>query len=248
MSLFPIRVIEINRSRRPVNSADGAFYVLGDDMLDYVAKASLPDNPHLPAAEFLSYRIAQACNLPVPHCVWLEMPDGSFVFGSRIESAAAALSELKDRVDAVQKIILSLRDVLERLLMLDLWLCNPDRHIGNLLIRTSQVTHRMQAIAIDYSRAMWRSGFPSAPCSDFMTDAHNTGLLMKAFKQLGLFTDNTQTAILSTALAAITDADMAEWVRDIPESLRTAEVQALPQWWNTEARQQRIGELLRIRP
>ena len=236
--LFPVNVKSLVPNT--TGSVDLRHFAIGDDGHTYAAKESIPGNPTLPAAEYLSYCLCASCQIAVPVTAKLVMPDGSVALGSRFEGGVDACSILQpaDQIAALS----ACAAPLTALLTLDVFLANDDRHGGNFMHRKAPITNQWTMVAIDFSRALWAGGFPTqAPAATAASG--NTATTIAVMKQFG-FWDKARSHQTILALGAVTPSAYASWVGSLPSAWQTPAVVASPAWWATQARTQRMQETL----
>lgn len=241
MSLIPVGV-EFIHATGPYNSADQPLFIAGSDGLDYVAKRPTPNNPCLAATEAIAYALCGWLGVAVPAAAWLEFPDGSAAFGSRWEAGTSQFTQMG--IEARQEAIMACREQIARFCLLDAFLANPDRHVDNLLFRRSPLDGRWTVINMDFSRALWRGGFPRTTPVEILRNGHTaaTAGLMRA---LGVF-DTTMTGALVAGIQAIAPERIAAAVAEIPAPARRDEALTLPAWWASQARIDRATALLGV--
>lgn len=241
MSLIPVGV-QFVHSITPYNSADAPLFVAGTDGLDYVAKLPSPENPCLAASEAISYYLCQRLGMAVPATAWIEFDDGRWAFGSRWECGTQQFTTLdaESRVNA----IISCAGQIMRFCLLDAFLGNPDRHADNLLFRRSPLDGRWTVINMDFSRALWRGGFPECSTSSIFTTG-NTSSMVQLVRSFGGF-DAKISAVMVAGLQAITPEQMADFVNQIPASALCKQAASFPEWWSSSHRQVRAQTLLEL--
>lgn len=143
-------------------SADSPGVGLANDGRQYVLKVATPGNPLLPATEAFCSGLATACQLPVAQGAWLQFPDGTECYGSRLEGGI-----IKSFADAgifkrTPLVMNAIKRRWERCdnkqsasghYALDLFLFNFDRHLKNFIFQ--EMGTRAEVVGIDYSRAWW---------------------------------------------------------------------------------------------
>lgn len=221
-------------------SVDLRYFAVGDDGHEYAVKEALPGNLELPAAEYLGYCFSANCQVAVPATALLEMPDGSFALGSRFEGGVNPLHVLApvERMIALQQCA----PMLSALLTLDAFLANDDRHLGNFLLRKGALQGNYSMVAIDFSRALWISGFPTtAPA--VTVAAGNTADTIRFIKQLNLW-DNARSASAAASIDAVQAAAFKSWVSGMPGGWVTPSVNASVTWWSTPDKGQRVQDTM----
>lgn len=239
--LIPVKVTTVVPS--PFLSADLKEIAIGDDSHDYAIKPPLPHYPEHAATEALCYKLATACGLALPQPARLIMSNGDEAFGSRFEGGVSDYNAIaiQDRI----AVLVECGPWLSALCALDVFLANPDRHPGNGLFRKSTVTNRWTFIAMDFSRALWFGGFPNTTCANLMLSGNNTAAMINALKQINAW-DSSRAKSVATSLLSVDYGDIVSWVNGMPAKWVTPNVAALPNWWQSNARNDRINELLTL--
>lgn len=192
-----------------------------------------------PAAEALGYHLAGACGLAVPVGAILKRGGAPWGFGSRLEGGVTQYTRMsaQDREDAMRQCA----PWLSALCALDVFLANDDRHADNALYRKSPLDGRWTFLAMDFSRALWRGGFPARACSDLIASGHTATLI--AFLRFYNLWDARRAGTVAMSLLSIQPERIRAWIDAIPPEWRTHNTDALPAWWGSEARTARINEL-----
>lgn len=241
MTPWGLQQVKIN-TLVPANlgTADLTHIGVGDDSQDYAVKAVSAAYPELPAAEAICYQLALRAGIAVPSCALLTLPDGSHAFGSRFEGGVSQLSQLtiNERLEVMQQCA----PWISALCALDLFLANSDRHFDNALFRRSRLDNRWTLIAMDFSRALWLSGFPTTTCA---TIAHsgNTALTVFTLRSAGCW-DKARAQTVAVALGTVDDATIAAWITELPSTWISPRVEQLTTWWASPSRTARVAELL----
>lgn len=239
MSLIPVGV-RFTHTMKPYNSADAPLFVAGDDGQDYVAKRPSPGNPCLAVSEAIAYWLSARLGLAVPSSAWLKFEDGSVAFGSRWEIGVTQFGNMS--ADQRQQAFTSCREQIARFCLLDAFLANPDRHADNLLFRTSPLDGRWTVISMDFSRALWRGGFPRTTPGDVVR-VGNTAGMVTMLKTLGAFNATINGALVA-GLQSITAEQIGQLLSDMPPNAICDEARRLPDWWATQTRLDRAAALL----
>lgn len=236
--LFSVRVQTLIPNT--TGSADLRFFAIGEDGHEYAVKEVLPGNLELPAAEYLGYCLSASCQVAVPTTVRLEMPDGSMALGSRFEGGVSTYNILApgDKLTALTQCA----PTLSALLTLDAFLANDDRHVGNFLLRKGALQGSYSLIAIDFSRALWKSGFPATTPSATVASG-NTATTILFLKTLNLW-DNAGATRAATAITAVPSTMYDAWVNGMPTGWVTPSVTASVTWWATTDKEQRVQDTL----
>lgn len=211
--------------------------VMTADGMDFAVK-SVADHPMLPASEFLGYRLAQSCQLAVPHAQTLEMPGGEMVFGSRIEAGARSPATPQERMTAVA----ACAESMSATLALDLFLANDDRHLGNFLIRENR-NGQPCAMVIDFSRALFVNGFPD---DQFPQSETNTTTTIAILRSLAMWRMPAAIATIQQ-LQAIGPEHIDHWLREMPPAwLPIAKRTRLLAWWGSPDYHARLTAVLAL--
>ncbi|MCC6196864.1 MAG: hypothetical protein IT518_20620 [Burkholderiales bacterium] len=208
---------------------------------DWAAK-TLTDHPLLPISEYLGYRLGEAAQLGVPYWHVLLMPDQSLAFGSRLEGGVVQWSA----IDAVEQAVLldQAATALSRIAAFDLFYGNDDRHLNNFLFRRNRA-QVWTALAFDFSRAGWRSGFPPGPDLPLPSDC-NTELLIAWLRQIGKW-DAAGAGLTIGSLQAVDAGAVERMIADAPETwLDESHRGALLAWWASPARNARLRRVLTL--
>lgn len=196
------------------------------------------DHPLLPLSEWFCHRLAEAVHLPVPPYRALRLKcDGTLAFGSRWEGSAR---QLGDMPPADQKRYLVQGKNICKILGLDLFLPNTDRHFGNFLWH--QIDGTVRAMAFDYSEswAMHEGGLHNPKA---MEPKCNTFKVMDFLSVFGALKPHEigETAgrlmqISDKKVAAIAQTIPAEWVSELDEG-------AIMAWWRAPSTRARLTVL-----
>lgn len=230
MQLLPLRIDETMPP--PGDSADLKNLVQTIDGHVYALKTT-SDHPHLPASEFLCYRLAAACNLAVPFSALIELPSvlgEGCGFGSRFEggvqdplqlSASEQIQMWKDNKGAVSAI-----------LALDHFVGNDDRHRRNFIWRKNYKAEWVP-LAIDYSRAFLVRGFPTDLFP--LPEKCNTRTTLTMMKKTDMW-DGPYAVFALGLLQSVTMENIAHWLDEMPGSwIDLPQRRELMQWWGSDA-------------
>lgn len=239
MSLFTLKVTNIH-PHDPFNSADKPLFVTASDGLDYVAKINDGNNPCLAVAESLSYFLCDRIGLPVPSHAWLKFDDGKFAFGSRLECGITQFTNLT--IEEKNEALVACSKLIFQFCYLDAFIANNDRHFDNMLFRKSPLDFRWTVINMDFSRALWRGGFPSTAALDVFTSG-NTASTVQLLRSLGAF-DSTIPVAIVASLDAITAEQISQHLSGAPSEAVCDEAKKLCDWWDTQERRDRASSLM----
>jgi hypothetical protein len=142
--------------------ASRARFVATADFTEFIVKApSLcrEVGPYIPANEMVCAEIAGVLGIPVLPWEFIELPDGDLGFGSlRMTNADfASMSEPIANQIANPELFSSVA-------VFDLWVCNTDRHAGNLLARRGRDEYTL--LANDHSHTLIREHMDPATLAD----------------------------------------------------------------------------------
>jgi hypothetical protein len=235
--LLPLRVEALFEN--PTDSKDLKHFARTSDGQDYACKR-ISEHPLLPCSEFLSYRIAEACQIAVPHSAVLALAGGEHAFGSRIEGGVANIGNLPEGISRPAAIT-ECSEQISSILALDLFLANTDRHPGNFLFRRN-MSGRLTAISIDYGRGVFTSNFPYGPLP--LGDCH-TSTTLQLLKQ----TETFRAPVAVFAISAVLDirpAHITRWMSEMPRKwLPDDHGDALLAWWSSDKLPARIDAVLK---
>lgn len=230
LPLFPLEVTAFVPS--PWSSADLKELARTSDGHDFAAKCE-HEGRGLPAIEWLGHRLAQACQIATPFTATLRH-NGVQGFGSRIEGDVSSWSTLAppERVN----VIAQCSQAMCGLLALDLFVGNEDRHLNNWLFRRN-LAGQWAPLCIDFSRALFRRGFPS----DVWPLPHcNTLSTIGMLKAVGRW-DGSSAVFAVEQLQRVTPEVLQHWLQECPLSwLPELDRAALTSWWASSAYRARV--------
>ncbi len=218
--------------KRIVRTLDGHYY----------AVKSAQDHPMLPASEFLCYRLAASCHLPVPFSAVVEMQaqnqQKEYVFGSRFEGGITEFTTKGPSVDL--EMFRQSAEPVSAVLAFDLFVGNEDRHRGNFLFRKNR-DERWVPLAIDYSRALLVRDFPNDVFP--IPEESNTRRTIHLLKRAGLWQGPFAVFSLES-LAEVTSDHLRHWFMEMPsEWMSEAAKATLLQWWSSDSFKRRLNDL-----
>lgn len=187
-------------------------------------------NAMLPATEWICSHLASACGLPVPPVAVVERQDqpGVPYFGSQWQGGALEFLQVMGRITNPQ--------VFERTHAIDLFVHNTDRHRGNYLYL--ELAGDIVARVIDFSHALMVMGWPLPALP--MPACHTTTELPALLAQ-NPHAYQRPTDILER-IAALRADWMTRTLADMPAPwLNLERKAALVQWWQSNARQDRLN-------
>ncbi|MES2189138.1 MAG: hypothetical protein V4454_03385 [Pseudomonadota bacterium] len=239
LPLLPLRVDATIPS--PFGSADLKSFVQTLDGHIYALK-SLQDGPYLPASEFLCYKLASACGLPVPYSALIEETvKGPIGFGSRFEGGVMDPATLNtaDQLDMFRES----KGPVSAILALDCFVGNDDRHRRNFIFRKN-FQLRWVPLAIDYSRAFLVRGFPEDIFP--LPPSSNTQRTIDILKKSDMW-DGPYAVFALESLASVTSAHLKHWFDEMPEEwLSINGRKKLIAWWESQQFSARLQKVLQV--
>jgi hypothetical protein len=163
-SVFPIKTITEFPSNLP--SADCGFIALAEDGCQYALKDGISKGSAavVPHCEWFCSELAIAIHIATPQHFVVERLDGTLVFGSQWAGGVISPAKAASWEDMVANGTIPLADIiptLSHIYAFDQFICNDDRHAGNLL--AFEQYSKVAIHAYDYSRAWLTHGFPLPP-------------------------------------------------------------------------------------
>jgi hypothetical protein len=233
LPLLPLRVKATIQS--PFKSADLKELVETIDGHIYAYK-STNDDPNLPASEFLCYRMAAACGLPVPFSALIEKTAGGEIgFGSRFEGGIEDPAKLDTREQL--QMFRDAKGPISAILALDHFVGNEDRHKGNFIFRRN-FNNKWVPLAIDYSRALYVRQFPND--TQPLPVSCNTRRTIDILKKSEMW-DGPFAVFALESLTQVQKEHVAHWLEEMPSSwLNIATRRALVEWWQSEQFKSRL--------
>ncbi|MGZ3767247.1 MAG: HipA family kinase [Mucilaginibacter sp.] len=155
-SLFPLEVV---RTDPPQQGVDVFAIATASDGLTYYLKHPI-SHPNVPLTEWVCNHIAHQVGLPTVGVNQLQLKCGTIAFGSRAEASAKSLPDDKTaRMLIAPQLIKAVSNphIYSSCFILDLFLSNPDRHLGNFLYQS--LNNKLVIRVIDFSRS-----FPATTC------------------------------------------------------------------------------------
>jgi hypothetical protein len=222
-------------------SADSLGEVEADDGHRYYIKGDAHGR-RVRASEWLSTHIAEEVHIGAPAPVVIERKDGQLVFGSRRIAGVADLTLTAAYLTSPTFTNMSqapsgLRPILSSIYVLDMFLHNDDRHLGNYLTVDDNGVRRLYAY--DFSRALfwdwpW-SGFP-----DQLSHTRQFGSLLRSLHGFDQFaavaTIDRLEALELKSIEGFINRMPGEW---LPAQLRDE----LVVWWENGGRQNRLNAI-----
>ena len=230
LPLFPLTVASFIPSPWP--SRDLKELARTTDGHDFAAKWE-HEGAGLPASEWLGHQLAKACRISTPYTCVLQ-DQGRQGFGSRIEGDVSSYRDIPP--PELSAVVSDCHQSICGTLALDLFIGNEDRHFNNWLFRRN-LSGQWAPLCIDFSRALFRRGFPAdvwplPPCNTLSTVA--------MLKAAGLW-DGPYAVFAIEQLQRVTAAVLQHWLNDCPsEWLPEGQRAALVAWWASPAYHARL--------
>ena len=147
-----------------LGTADCGKICRGEDGCDYVIK-EMSAHPAVPHSEWFCSQLGEKIGIAAPPHKVIDMRDGTMAFGSRWQGGVLSPDPEKEtpwyvKVKAGEIALADASKTLSRIYALDQFVHNVDRHCTNFLIHPQFNGHAI--LALDYSRAWVRFGFPLA--------------------------------------------------------------------------------------
>lgn len=181
-----------------------------ETMAKYAVKREI-DGPLLPLAEWIGHHLSRECGINTPEFDIVECLDGQLAFGSRWESTATQCShEVAKRMSTIALH----SEAISKILGLDFFLPNPDRHTGNFLFVERGPT--AICLSMDFSLSSVRDGTPFGRHP--MNPGRNTSVLLELIlkKTLNKFSKSKFNESID-ALKALDTTDMESILAGAPD-------------------------------
>lgn len=194
------------------------------------------------ASEWLCTHIAEEVHIGAPAPMAIERLDGMLVFGSRrivgvsdIVTTAAFLTT--PTLSNSGSLATGLQPILSSIYVLDLFLNNEDRHLGNFLSIDDNGVRRLYAF--DFSRAL----FWNWPWTGFPLPGQNTRVIGGLLRQMHGFDLMVANATLDR-LAALASDTVESFINRMPSDwLPEGICSDFVSWWSNGQRQLRVEAL-----
>jgi len=206
IGIFPIKIVREQRFSGTTTLRLTGFALNGEQ---YAIK-TIDDGALLPITEWFCYHLCSTVRIPTPGWDVIERPNGTLAFGSRIDQDTSLLGYLSPNPVFIYSILRSLASPLSRMLSLDYFLPNIDRHINNILVRQLPSNH-MVALAFDWSHASDPATFAVWPWQT----PNNSLSTINALKQRGDW-DSNSALQTNLDIAAIPGATVRIWLDAAP--------------------------------
>jgi hypothetical protein len=238
--LLPLQIIRLEPT--PGNTADCRHIGVADDGLPWAIKR-VADGRYIPLSEYVCTHLAAAAGIAVPPCEIAELPNGEMAFASRWEGGTLCDNEIRRQFLQRGAIM---PDALWRIHAFDLFVANPDRHVGNYLVREDNAfPGQPQCLAFDFSRALC-----AAACPVPSLPLHPGCNTMKLWPAVVSIHGTARNAALSTIdrIRTLPDDSVQRLCHALPESWADAQaLDRLYHWWNDSrpARLDQIADYIR---
>ncbi len=155
--LFPLKIRTWCAGN--LGGADNSGTAILENGEPCLIKENSSDSPWLCANEWLCNHLASACSVPASSVRVVDMEDGHYAIGIRLDGDTQVDLTASDILDQqTKRITLKNQPEVSRIAFFDAIIKNKDRHLNNYLIRKTVLGHSI--VAIDYSRALFFNGFP----------------------------------------------------------------------------------------
>ncbi|MBT1732031.1 hypothetical protein KK088_07020 [Enterobacter asburiae] len=239
----------------PPNGATGHLrsFAIANDGLEYAVKSiqdgqvsnlSVQSPELVPAAEWLSSKLAEACGLPSPPCrILLEPESNQYVFGSRIDLAAyRGALEVPQWRNLLENSDFHMRKQLWAIYAFDQFIYNVDRHVNNYLyVENRQKTVAIQAF--DFSMSGLVMGWPNRTGTLLLPDNSKTALVWTIIKTV-IGSDPAYLKSAENILLKLSSMDISVIkgiLSGMPDTwLPVLRREALLSWWDSQEKQDRI--------
>jgi hypothetical protein len=219
-------------------TADSLGEAEADDGLRYYIKGDAHERL-VRASEWLSTHISEAVGIAAPAPAAIELIDGSIVFGSRrIVGCAMQVTTMAylTTPTLTNKGIpaTGLSAILSSIYVLDMFIHNDDRHLGNYLSVDDEGTRRLYAF--DFSRAL----FWAWPWQGFPQTSENTRIYGQILRFSHGF--DVKSAFLTLdRLSALAPDTIEGFINTMPSNWLPPAIRAdFVGWWASNARDARI--------
>ncbi len=232
--LFPELPIRARRCD-PLNvSADCKQVCICDDGSEYAIKeaATLATMPH---NEWLCAKLAERVGIAAPAFRVVDV-QGTQCFGSRWH--AGEESDWWIRAYAGSLPFTDLATGISRVLALDLFIHNGDRHLKNYFVHKQHIGYSV--LAMDFGRAWLFNGMPLPALP--MPETENTiGDFRKLKKLFGDFVVYSEVEDVCDRLESVTSEEVEGFMSSHPEEwLKDSDRIAISDWWKSTKRTERI--------
>lgn len=214
-----------------LNSADAEFIVSAEDSMDYVVKTTRKQ-PGIPASEWICHQLADACRIATPQYAQIELQDGRIGFGSQWDSSATTDQVTRTRIAMAIPGLPGLAAQFSAIYVLDLFVHNVDRHLGNYFFVKTRQGYGVKAF--DFSQALFYHGWqiPGLPLN------HCNTLSCYRSLRVSYQYDKQAGAELIRCLRRLPLVQLRQWLDEMPPAWLSATRKArFTDWWDNEAGQ-----------
>lgn len=232
--LFPYLPITARRCDPMNESADCKQVCRCDDNSDYAIKeaaviATMPHN------EWLCSKLAERVRIAAPTFRIVDVL-GIECFGSRWQ--AGQERNWWNRAFAGQIDFADIAPGISRIIALDLFVHNHDRHLDNYFVLEQRVG--FSVLAMDFGRAWMFHGFP-LPSLPMPPDANTVGDFRKLVKLFGHFVVDAEVDDVCDRLTKVDHEEIDGFIGSHPPSwLPESDKIAILDWWQSSDRTDRI--------
>lgn len=235
--LFPDHPVRAQRCDPLSISADCKQVCRCDDGSDYAIKeaATIATMPH---NEWLCAKLAERIAVAAPTFKIVEV-QGIQCFGSRWMAGEEA--DWWNRAHAQQIPFVDLAQGISRILALDLFVHNGDRHLKNYFVLKQRVGYSV--VAMDFGRAWMFNGMPPPPLP--MAPGENTIMAQRVLKRLfGDFIDQAEVEDVCDRLIGVSDGEIEDFISAHPSSwLQESQKISIMKWWKSNDRTNRVRNI-----
>ena len=226
--LFP--QLTVNEYPANLGSADAEYLVTAGDSLDYVVK-TCRRHQAMPISELLSHNIADACGVPTPQFTLVQLMNGDVGFGSQWDDSAIKDQAIRNSIVTAIPGSPVLAAQFSGIYVLDLFLHNDDRHLGNyLFVSTNQ---GVGVKAYDFSRSLFFHGWPPP---QLPLDPHSNTVQCYRSLRVGYPFDPAVGKEAIRRLRGIDSPRVARWLEEAPtEWMSDSSRREFVSWWQSEA-------------
>lgn len=232
-TMFPVQgIVELGPLRG--ESGGRKLQIVGEGI--YASKCFLPERPYTLVNEVVCAELATKLELPIPARRYLEFQDKLW-FGMEWRADQSNLTE-----QTLNN--LTNKDKVADLIAFDVFVCNPDRHDGNIIVqKVSPVLHLYTFFVIDHSHALVGTRTRAQQLISGSTDT--TSYLRHNRMLLALIHSLTQFDEFIGRVQALTKTEIAEVIDSVPKVWRPTPDDTLSLVPFLVRRKEQLRELLR---
>jgi hypothetical protein len=200
------------------DGASGAHTALAENLDDYLLKgpAYAKDHPQVAGNEIVAAELADLLGLPILDHTIAQLDDDLFFASSYMPKGSWFPNTTAELLETCAN-----RDRVYDLVVFDIWICNVDRHSGNLLVRVKRLRNSKEEVRTlilnDHSHTLV---LPGNKATELQTLVESPA---ERYLQLGFVRDEiTDSDRLGDAIGAVervSDYDIEHIVASIPEPL-----------------------------